>query len=99
MINVLLVCSAGMSTSMLAKKMRDAAAAKGVEAQVRAVAEQVAADNIDEADVVLVGPQMRFKVEEFQKEYPNKPVAAIDARNYGMMDGAAVMEEVLEMLG
>lgn len=98
MTNILLICSGGMSTSMLAEKMRDAAAAKGVDVKVWAVGEQAAADNIPQADVVLVGPQMRFKVAGFQKEYPGTPVDAIDMRDYGMMNGAAVLDKALALL-
>lgn len=39
MVKILLVCSAGMSTSMMVNKMKDAAAAKGVEAEIWAVAD------------------------------------------------------------
>ena len=34
MINILLVCSAGMSTSMLMRKMQNEASARGVEAHI-----------------------------------------------------------------
>ncbi len=99
MMNILLVCSGGMSTSMLAEKMREAAEAKGIEAKIWAVGEQAAADNVPQADVVLVGPQMRFKVAGFQKEYPGTPIDSIDTRNYGMMNGVAVIEQALALIG
>lgn len=99
MVNILLVCSGGMSTSMLAEKMRAAAEAKGVEAKIWAVGEQAAADNVPDADVVLVGPQMRFKVPAFQKDYPETPVDAIEMRDYGMMNGEAVLDKALSLIG
>ena len=99
MMNILLVCSGGMSTSMLAEKMRGAAEAKGIEAKIWAVGEQAAADNVPQADVVLVGPQMRFKVAGLQKEYPDTPIDSIDMRNYGTMNGAAVIEQALALIG
>lgn len=97
--NILLVCAGGMSTSMLAEKIRAAATARGLEVKVWAVGEQAAADNVGEADVLLVGPQMSFKVPQFQKEFPDTPVAAIDMRAYGMMDGAAVLDAALKLIG
>lgn len=99
MTNILLMCSGGASTSMLAERMRNAAAEKGVEVKVWAVGEQAAADNVPEADVVLVGPQMRFKVASLQAKYPDAPIDAIDMRDYGMMNGAAVLDKALKLIG
>lgn len=98
MTNILLICSGGASTSMLAEKMRLAAEDKGVEIKVWAVGEQAAANNVPEADVVLVGPQMRFKVASLQSKYPAKPIDAIEMRDYGMMNGAAVLDKALSMI-
>lgn len=98
MINILLVCSGGASTSMLAEKMREVADARGVETKIWAVGEQAAANNIPEADVVLVGPQMRFKVASFKAKFPGKAIDAIDMRSYGMMNGEAVIDKALSMI-
>lgn len=57
---IMLVCSAGMSTSLLVTKMEKAAAEKGLEAKIFAVAEAEAANHLDEIDVLLLGPQVRF---------------------------------------
>lgn len=46
MTNILLVCSAGMSTSMMVKKMQEAAAAKGIEAEIWAVGDADAVNNV-----------------------------------------------------
>ena len=99
MTNILLICSGGMSTSMLAERMVAAAKAKGVEAKIWAVGEQAADANVGEADVVLVGPQMRFKVPEIKKSHPDIPVDSIDMRDYGMMNGAAVLDKALSLIG
>ncbi len=57
---IMLVCSAGMSTSLLVTKMEKAAAEQGLEAKIFAVAEAEAANHLDEIDVLLLGPQVRF---------------------------------------
>lgn len=84
---------------MLAERMVAAAEAKGVEAKIWAVGEQAADANVPEADVVLVGPQMRFKVPELQATYAGKPIDAIDMRDYGMMNGEAVLDKALALVG
>ena len=46
MVKILLVCSAGMSTSFMVNKMKDSAKARGIEAEIWAVADAEAAANI-----------------------------------------------------
>ena len=99
MTNILLACAGGMSTSMMVERMKQEASARGLEAKIWAVSEAVVAEHIDQADVLLVGPQLRFKVPELQKSYPAKPIAAIEMRDYGMMNGKAVLDVALAMLG
>lgn len=99
MINILLVCSAGMSTSLMVNKMKDAAAVKGVEAEIWAVADAEASSNITKADVMLLGPQVRFLEKKMKAVAGEKPVAVIDMRAYGTMNGAAVLEQALTLLG
>ncbi|MCI7730510.1 PTS sugar transporter subunit IIB [Enorma burkinafasonensis] len=99
MTNILLVCAAGASTSMLADKMQKEAASRGLEVTVRAVAEQQAALEGGDADVVLVGPQMRFKVDSIKAMFPDKPVTDIDMRAYGMMDASKVLDTAFGLIG
>lgn len=40
-----------------------------------------------DADVILLGPQIRYKKNEVKKLFPDKPVDAIDMSTYGMLDG------------
>ncbi|MEF9704188.1 hypothetical protein RBH45_22375 [Escherichia coli] len=60
---ILLVCAAGMSTSMLVKRMIDHANAISLEVNISALAIAEAKGKIknNEVDVVLLGPQVRFQ--------------------------------------
>lgn len=60
---ILLVCAAGMSTSMLVKRMIDHANAISLEVNISALAIAEAKGKIknNEVDVVLLGPQVRFR--------------------------------------
>lgn len=53
--NIVLCCAAGMSTSMLVQRMKDAAQKKGVEVTIKAVPVAEFKDNIATADIVLLG--------------------------------------------
>lgn len=99
MINILLICSSGMSTSMLVKKMQEAAAEGNIEANIWAIGDAESSVNIPKADIVLLGPQVKFLLEKKQKEAKDIPVRVIDMRTYGKMDGKKVLEEALAVLG
>lgn len=96
---ILLVCSAGMSTSLLVSKMEEAAKAKGIECQIDAVAEAEAKNRIDEIDVLLLGPQVRFLLSKFKGILDPKgvPVEVIDTVAYGTMNGEKVLNRALEI--
>ena len=61
---VLLICSAGMSTSLLVNNMLKFADAGDV---VDALPFGELEEKIDNYDVVLLGPQIRFKLKEVEK--------------------------------
>ncbi|SDM46788.1 MULTISPECIES: PTS sugar transporter subunit IIB [Sediminibacillus] len=99
--HILLACSAGMSTSLLVSKMKEAAEAKGIEAEIWAVAQDKAPKEMERADVLLIGPQMRFMKKKFSKtaEEVGIPLDVIDPVSYGRVDGAAVLNKALELMG
>ncbi len=97
--HILLVCSAGMSTSMLVAKMQEAAQKEGLEVDIIAVSEAEAAKNIEVADVVLLGPQIRFMLNKLKAMAGDKPVDVINMADYGTMNGAKVLKDALDKIG
>lgn len=98
MIRIMLACAGGFSTSLLMNKMRDEAAKRGVEVTVNAIGEKTIPEHLGEFDVLLLGPQVRYMLKETQKVVgPDIPVAVIDMRDYGMMNGAKVLDTALKM--
>ncbi len=100
-IRVLLVCAAGMSSSMLEEKIQKAAKAAGREIELKAI------DSLrmslwdfekDPMDVVLVAPQVRFKKRSItEKAEPHGSVVQdIDTVAYGMVDGEKIFTQVLD---
>lgn len=94
---ILLCCNAGMSSSILVKKIKDVASKNGEDIEVAAVASSAVKDEVGKWDVCLVGPQMMFAVNSI-KEQLNIPVASIEPRIYAMADGAAVIEFAKKLL-
>ncbi|WP_077623619.1 PTS sugar transporter subunit IIB [Sediminibacillus massiliensis] len=99
--HILLACSAGMSTSLLVSKMKEAAEKKGIDAEIWAVAQDKAPKEMERADVLLIGPQMRFMKKKFSKtaEEVGIPLDVIDPVSYGRVDGEAVLNKALELMG
>ncbi len=97
--NIVLFCAAGMSTSLLVSKMQAAAKEMGVDCQIAAYSlNELNAKGAD-ADCILLGPQVRYQKDKVTTAFPDKPVAVIDMRLYGMMKGKEVLEEALKMMG
>lgn len=87
---ILLCCNAGMSSSILVKKIKDAATNTNEEVEVTAVANSGVKDEVGKWDVCLVGPQLIYAVATIKQQL-NIPVASIEPRMYAMADGAAVL--------
>ena len=87
---IMLVCSAGMSTSLLVTKMEQA----GDEVEIFALPMSDGINRLSTVDCVLLGPQVRFNLgkikEEAAKVNPGLPVDVIDMKDYGMMNGEKV---------
>jgi len=99
---IMLVCSAGMSTSLLVTKMEKAATARGIDAEIFAVSAAEANTNIEtkHLDVLLLGPQVRFMKAQFEKKLDGKdiPLEVINMQDYGMMNGENVLDQALKLI-
>lgn len=100
MIGITLVCAAGMSTSMLMKKMQDSAKAQDLDVEIRAMSESHFKTFTGQTDVLLIGPQVSFLLDDLKKNYEPKgiKVAVIQLVDYGTMNGAKVLGDALKLL-
>lgn len=98
MVKIMLCCASGMSTSLLVEKMKKAAQTQGIEVKIWAVGANEVKANAAEADVILLGPQVRYAQKTIEKEAEGVPVGNIDMRNYGTMNGEAVLKQALDMI-
>lgn len=96
---ILLVCAAGMSTSLLVNKMNAAAKAAGVVIEIFALSVSECISVIDTVDVVMLGPQVRFQKPQVDSMVKGRiPVEVINMRDYGMMNGKAVLDRALVLI-
>ncbi|EGT3601913.1 PTS sugar transporter subunit IIB [Clostridium perfringens] len=99
---ILLVCSAGMSTSLLVTKMQKAAANQNFDVKIYAVSASellLEAEN-NSIDVILLGPQVRYMEDELKNRevLKNIPIAVINMIDYGMMNGEKVLEFAKDLI-
>ena len=80
-----------MSTSALVMKMREVIERNNLDYEVNAYSVDSAETSAKDADVILLGPQIRYKKNDVQKQFPDKPVEVIDMAAYGMLDGKKVV--------
>lgn len=87
--NILLVCNQGMSTSFLVEKMKQAAKEQSMEVNIWAVSDAELHENWENADIVLLGPQVGYLKSNTEKVVGNSiPVTVIDFVDYGRVNGA-----------
>lgn len=97
---ILLLCNAGMSTSLLVEKMKKVAENMAIEAVIDALPIEDLDKVIDDYDVLLLGPQVKFKekmVSELCTAH-SKKYAIIPPQAYGMVDGQKALDLALEIL-
>ncbi|SFN41711.1 PTS system glucosamine dimer-specific IIB component, Lac family [Izhakiella capsodis] len=97
---ILLICDLGMSTSLMVKKMQAAAEARGLLVEITAKSVNDYKMCVDEFDVALLGPQIRYKLPECQKiaDEHGKKVACIDMMAYGTLKGDKVLDQALALI-
>lgn len=105
---IMLSCAAGMSTSMLVSKMKEAAKNKNIDADIFAVPAGNALSQLDSKtiDCVLLGPQVSYMEDDFKKMLDGRknsldksiPLAVIDMQAYGMMNGSKVLDQALSLI-
>lgn len=91
MYEIVLLCQYGASTGMLTTKMLEEAKKQNIEVNINDYPEYQLESIMSskKVDVVLMGPQIRFKKKAFEKKYASQNIdfVLIDPADYGMVNG------------
>lgn len=100
MIRIMLCCSAGMSTSLLVRKMVSAAAERGLPVEIEAYGVADFDNQFPRYQVVLLGPQVKYMLNGLAEKAAAKgiPVRAIETMDYGMQRGDKVLDFALSLI-
>lgn len=90
---IILFCGAGMSSSLLVLKVRNAVKEAGLDYSVEGYDTSTVVKNASDADVVLVAPQVRHMLKKYQASITHCPVEPMDMVAYGSMNGPKILAQ------
>ena len=96
---IILACNAAMSTSMMKMRLQQETAARGIESEVTAVPVSELDDYIEDVDVILLGPQIRYAEKDVRSKYGDvAPIIVMDMKDYGSMNAKGVLDNALKQI-
>ena len=90
---IVLFCGAGMSSSLLVLKVRNAVKEAGLDYVVEGYDTSTVIKNSNDAAVVLVAPQVRHMLKKYQAAITHCPVEPMDMVAYGSMNGPKILAQ------
>jgi PTS system cellobiose-specific IIB component len=84
----------------MAKNIRQAAKARGKDVSVKARSDSEIEDYIEEIDLLLVGPHLKYMMDTIEataSEY-DVPAVLIKDDAYGSLNGEAVLQQIEEII-
>lgn len=100
MVNILLCCSTGMSSSILVKKMRSEAKKMNIDAAIGAGDMKEAKAYLSKVDILLIAPQMYMQAKRLRQigKSCNTKVFIIDRSDFGRQDAHAILLKALNQI-
>ena len=95
---LLLICYAGMSTSLLAQKICEEGKKRGVQIEVNAVPMTEMEENIEGVTAVILGPQVRFAEKEAREIAGDIPLMVAAPQDFGLMRADVILDKVEDLL-
>jgi len=100
-IKVIFLCATAMSSSLIAEKVREAAAKQGIEAELEAMpAAMCKTIDYHGVDAILLGPQVRHQLVDVRNHVASLgiPVESIGFVEYGMVQGDKIWAQIVRMM-
>ncbi len=79
----------------MANKIKDAYEAKGRnDVEVNAMDFGSLESVVDEADIILLAPQIGWAKEQVEEDYPDKKTILLTIKEFGSMDGDMIIDRI-----
>ena len=99
----LLICTTGITTSLRGKNVQNAADERGLDIHVYSAPAIIAEQAIQSQsiDALMIGPQSKYEIARLKDflTYKAVPYKLISRENYEILDGEAVLEEIIALIG
>lgn len=94
MVRIRLFCVAGILSTVIVNKMRDAAKLGELEVDIQSFSESHMRKRLEEADVVLLGPQIAYKLPKVKLMCEQLEITSnlIPMKDIGMMNGNNILD-------
>lgn len=96
---IVLLCSAGVSTNLLVRRMESEAARLGYPCSVSFYPVQEVKEAAQFADVLLLAPQSAFELPGIQVKYPQVKSAVIPKDLYATVDAEKILDLAQKIAG
>lgn len=93
---VLMVCSGGMSSSMIVDAVKKEAEKENFNLEIKAVGTETFENQIIDYDLGLAAPQVRHRLDKFKEvgAAANKPVDVIDPMGYTPIGAPKILKQI-----
>ena len=100
MINVMLVCEYGISTSLMEDALKKEIKKRDIDMHIQAYSITDVSKYIDKMDYILLGPQVGFRKGELLNKYPNKEsvMSVMSPEDFALLNTKKVLDDVLKNL-
>jgi PTS system cellobiose-specific IIB component len=96
-LKILLICSAGTSTSLLVKKMEELCLKKGYQYEIESLGSAEAKLKYRRYDVLLLGPQVSYMFPGLKEYVGDKPLEKMSPIMYGRLDAVGLIKQAEEL--
>lgn len=93
--NIYLFCNAGMSTSLIGSMAKKSFIARGrTDIEIEAFDMSMLPEMGEEADIIVLGPQIAWQEKNVRADYPNKKVVLLTMQEFGSMKGDVIADRL-----
>ena len=98
---VLLCCTAGMTTTLFATRLNEAAKTLSLDYEFCALPLEMAREGSNGTDfeAVLLAPQIGYRRAEVKRAFPDIPVVEIPPKHFASYDAGSVLKMVMHLVG
>ncbi|WP_291649703.1 PTS sugar transporter subunit IIB [Clostridium sp.] len=95
---ILILCATGTSSNIVVEAVKKAVGNRDIKIFANGIEELRESGN--ECDLILLGPQIKYKLEAVQKIVGNKniPVGIIDSMDYGLCRGKEILDKAIQII-